>query len=113
MNRPHRLGDAALAQALSDNPHWSSHGAAPATMIVREVVLPSFPAAIAFVTEVGFAAEALNHHPDIFIRWCTVRLTLSTHDAGGLTALDFQLAKMIDAIVSASRVASPVSGVAP
>ena len=59
--------------------------------------LPSFPDAIAFVVAVGFEAESRNHHPDIDVRWRTVHLRLTTHDAGGLTAFDFDLATAIDA----------------
>jgi len=60
------------------------------------VTLHDFAAALAFVNAVGAAAEAANHHPDIDIRWNTVRLALSTHSAGGLTVLDLALAAAID-----------------
>ena len=40
----------------------------------------------------------MNHHPDIYNSWATVRLVLTTHDKGGLTNLDFELAKKIDAV---------------
>jgi 4a-hydroxytetrahydrobiopterin dehydratase len=49
-----------------------------------------------FVNSVALLAERINHHPDIDIRWNKVMLALSTHSAGGLTELDFRLAKMID-----------------
>ena len=61
--------------------------------------LSSFPAAIAFVTQVGFLAEAAGHHPDIDIRWRKVTLALTTHDCGGLTEKDFNLATQIDKLV--------------
>jgi 4a-hydroxytetrahydrobiopterin dehydratase len=60
------------------------------------VKLHDFAAALRFVNAVGAAAEAANHHPDIDIRWNTVRLSLSTHDSGGLTLLDLALASAID-----------------
>ena len=60
------------------------------------VKLHDFAAALQFVNSVGAAAEAANHHPDIDIRWNTVRLALSTHDSGGLTLLDLALASAID-----------------
>ena len=44
----------------------------------------------------GFLAEAANHHPDLDIRWRTVAVALSTHDAGGLTGLDLSMAASID-----------------
>lgn len=64
--------------------------------LVKTFKLPGFPAAIAFVTQIGFLAEAAQHHPDIDIRWNKVTLVLSTHDAGGLTAKDFELAAAAD-----------------
>ena len=49
-----------------------------------------------FVASVGAMAEAANHHPDIDIRYCVVKLALSTHDAGGISEKDFALAGAID-----------------
>lgn len=69
--------------------------------ITRTATLPSFPAAIAVVDRVAVAAEELNHHPDINIRWRTLTFALSTHSAGGVTALDVTLARRIDDIISA------------
>ena len=54
--------------------------------------------ALAFVNRVGEAAETAGHHPDIDIRYNKVRLALITHDAGGLTAKDFQLAAKADGL---------------
>jgi len=64
--------------------------------LVTTVTLRDFAGSLAFVNAVGAAAEAANHHPDIDIRWNTVRLTLTTHSAGGLTVLDLALAAAID-----------------
>jgi 4a-hydroxytetrahydrobiopterin dehydratase len=61
-------------------------------------VFDDFVDAIEFVNSVAVIAEKLNHHPDIDIRWNRVNLMLSTHSAGGLTHLDFTLAKVIDEI---------------
>jgi len=58
--------------------------------------LRDFAAALQFVNAVGAAAEVANHHPDIDIRWNTVRLALTTHDSGGITLLDLALAGVID-----------------
>ena len=66
--------------------------------LVKVVECPSFPAALDFVVAVGALAEEADHHPDIDIRWRTVRLALVTHDAGGITELDFALARAIDAL---------------
>jgi len=69
--------------------------------IVREVTLKDFVAAMNFVNRVAEKAEAAGHHPDIDIRYNRVRLALVSHDAGGLTEKDFQLAAEIDAILTA------------
>lgn len=65
-------------------------------LLVATVKLHDFAAALEFVNAVGAAAEAANHHPDIDIRWNTVRLALTTHDSGGITLLDLALAGAID-----------------
>ena len=71
---------------------WSREG----DTIHKTFKLPSFPGAIAFVTHVAFLAEAAAHHPDIDIRYNKVKMSLSTHDAGGLTEKDFNLAAEMD-----------------
>lgn len=58
----------------------------------------TFPEAIQFVVRLGELAEAANHHPDIDIRWRNVIVYLTTHEAGGVTALDLDLAREIDAL---------------
>ncbi len=63
---------------------------------MRTYKFPSFRASLAFVAFVGEIAEARDHHPDIDIRYSKVKLTLSTHSAGGLTEKDFDLAGLID-----------------
>ena len=80
--------------AALDEQHlaWSREG----DVLVTTVKLHDFAAALQFVNAVGAAAEAANHHPDIDIRWNTVRLALTTHDSGGITLLDLALAGAID-----------------
>jgi 4a-hydroxytetrahydrobiopterin dehydratase len=62
-----------------------------------EFTAPSFEKAIALVNSVAKTAEEMDHHPDIDIRWTSVTFTASTHSAGGITSLDFELATAIDA----------------
>jgi 4a-hydroxytetrahydrobiopterin dehydratase len=81
--------DAALEEQQLN---WSREG----DVLTTTVKLHDFGAAMEFVNAVGAAAEAANHHPDIDIRWNTVRLALTTHDAGGITLLDLALAGAID-----------------
>jgi 4a-hydroxytetrahydrobiopterin dehydratase len=87
------LSDAEVGAALEQLSGWAREG----DEIVKTFERPSFPAAIAFVVRIGFLAEKANHHPDLDIRWRRVRVALTTHDAGGLTQHDFDLAAAIDA----------------
>lgn len=64
--------------------------------ITREYRLDSFAGAIAFVVRLSYAAEAADHHPDLDIRYNKVRVTLSTHSEGGVTAKDVDLAGVIE-----------------
>ena len=86
------LTEEELRTALADLPDWTRAG----DSITRTVEAASFPAGIDLVGRVAAVAEEANHHPDIDIRWRKVTFTLSTHSAGGLTAMDVQLAKRID-----------------
>jgi 4a-hydroxytetrahydrobiopterin dehydratase len=92
---PKLLADSEVAAALAAVPGWTLNG----KCIEREFTLADFAAALAFVNKVGAAAEAADHHPDILMHgWNKVRLTLSTHSAGGLTGNDFQLAGQINGL---------------
>jgi 4a-hydroxytetrahydrobiopterin dehydratase len=71
-------------------------------MITRTFTFDDFAEALGFVTRVGVAAERVFHHPDIDIRWNQVTLTLSSHDVGGLTERDTELAARISLFVSGS-----------
>lgn len=69
--------------------------------IVRDLRFDDFASAIAFVNRVADAAEGASHHPDILVHgWNRVRLTLSTHSAGGVTAADLEMAASFDALVA-------------
>jgi 4a-hydroxytetrahydrobiopterin dehydratase len=92
MARRKLLSDAEIAVRLKEVPDWRRDGSS----IVREWVFDDFPPALAFINQVGELAESTNHHPDIYNSWNRVRLSLTTHDAGGLTDRDFDLAKRID-----------------
>lgn len=67
--------------------------------ITRVVEFDEFMDGIDFVNAVAEIAEEAGHHPDIDIRWCTVNLSLTTHEVGGLTELDFEIAKKIDTLL--------------
>jgi len=82
-----------IAEKLKSAPGWKRQG----NEISRAYLFSGFIAAMAFVNHVADLAESMDHHPDIRIQYKKVTLTLSTHSAGGLTALDFALAEKIDA----------------
>ena len=64
----------------------------------KEFQFDSFVAAFGFMTSVALMAESMNHHPEWFNVYNRVTVDLATHDAGGISALDFELAKKIDAL---------------
>jgi 4a-hydroxytetrahydrobiopterin dehydratase len=65
----------------------------------RKFRFPDFQQALDFVNRVGAIAEEMGHHPDIHLGWGRADIETWTHDAGGITALDFQLAAKIDALM--------------
>ena len=95
------LTDADVADRLQDLPGWNAAGG-PDAAISRTLKFDDFKAALGFVNRVGDEAEQLDHHPDIDIRWNQVTFTLSTHSAGGLTNLDFELAQRISSLAASS-----------
>jgi 4a-hydroxytetrahydrobiopterin dehydratase len=76
---------------------WKKQSAA----ITRTYQFKDFAGAMEFVNKLARAAEEVNHHPDIDIRWNKVTLTLATHSEGGLTQKDFDLARKIDGLAGA------------
>jgi 4a-hydroxytetrahydrobiopterin dehydratase len=89
-----KLSDADVSSGLERLPGWSRDG----DLVRKSFQLPSFADAVAFVVRVGFLAEAANHHPDLDIRWRTVHVALSTHDQGGITDKDLDLAHGIEQV---------------
>ncbi|MFM9001799.1 MAG: 4a-hydroxytetrahydrobiopterin dehydratase [Opitutia bacterium] len=85
------LNPAEIEQALRGLPGWTTDGKA----LRRQYTFADFPAAVAFVNRLVAPAEAQGHHPDIAISYNRVSLSLTTHDAGGLTAKDLALARSI------------------
>ncbi|MBL9139508.1 MAG: 4a-hydroxytetrahydrobiopterin dehydratase [Verrucomicrobiales bacterium] len=86
------LTAAEIRQRMESLPAWKK--SRKTILCTRE--FKDFPAALGYVQAVARAAEKAWHHPDIDIRWNKVTLVLTTHDAGGLTAKDFDLAQCFD-----------------
>ena len=85
-----------VAAGLAELDGWSGD----ATGITRTAKLPTFLSAIGVVDQVAAVAEEMDHHPDIDIRWRTLTFANVTHSAGGVTSLDVELARRIDAIIA-------------
>ena len=68
--------------------------------IAKTFTFADFNAAFGFMTRAALKAEAMDHHPEWFNVWNKVDVTLSTHDAGGLTELDMELAAFMDGIAT-------------
>jgi 4a-hydroxytetrahydrobiopterin dehydratase len=89
-----KLNEAQIMDAIKLVPEWGDTG----ETIQRTYQFSDFVKAMAFVGKVAEAAEKNQHHPDILIRYNKVTLTLSTHDAGGITMKDFDLAAKCDTL---------------
>ncbi len=91
---PNRLSDLEIQRALGSLPGWARRG----DVLTKSYTFPTFAQGIEFVRRVAHAADAMNHHPDIDIRYTKVVCTLSTHDAGGITQNDLDLAGQIEGL---------------
>lgn len=99
MNRSRKLSAEDIAPKLAALPHWQVQGEA----LVRECRFHSYLAGVDFIVAVAKTAEAMNHHPDLHLGWRRVGITLTTHDARGLTELDFALAAQIESLFAPSK----------
>lgn len=96
MSRPARIG---AAEALKALPGWSAVAGAR-DAIHRTYRFADFNAAFAFMTRAALTAEKLDHHPEWFNVYDRVEVTLSTHDADGVTGLDVRMAQFMDQAAS-------------
>jgi 4a-hydroxytetrahydrobiopterin dehydratase len=97
-----RLTDQEITTALGELDGWQRND----DQLVRTFSFVRFADGIAAVQRVAAAADEMDHHPDIDIRYTKVRFALSSHDAGGITARDVRLARLIDELCAAG----PLSG---
>ncbi|NYF79942.1 4a-hydroxytetrahydrobiopterin dehydratase [Granulicella arctica] len=86
-----KLSGVEIDAVLAEQPTWRLEGGA----LVRDWAFKNFVEAMAFVNRVGALAEEVDHHPDIDIRYNKVRLTLISHDVGGITKRDSGMAAKI------------------
>ena len=95
-----KLTGEARKSALAKLSGWSEVSGRDA--IGKKFVFKDFNAAFGFMTRAALIAEKLDHHPECFNVYKTVEVTLSTHDAGGVTELDVKLAQEMDRVASSS-----------
>jgi 4a-hydroxytetrahydrobiopterin dehydratase len=88
------LDDSEVEGRLAKLPGWERAGEA----ISKEFGRGDFVGSVEFVDRLVEPAEAMNHHPDLEISWATVKVTISTHSEGGITAADFELAAKVEAL---------------
>jgi 4a-hydroxytetrahydrobiopterin dehydratase len=79
------------------HPGWTGD----TTALARSIEFADFPTAVDFITQLAPRCEELDHHPDLGLRWRWVDVVLTTHSAGGVTALDLQLAEIVDEVAAA------------
>jgi 4a-hydroxytetrahydrobiopterin dehydratase len=94
MTRPARLTDAEIAIRLAALPGWSLANG----KLRRELNFKDFSEAFGFMARAALVAEKMDHHPDWSNVYSRVTVELSTHDAGGITALDFELAEAMNGL---------------
>jgi 4a-hydroxytetrahydrobiopterin dehydratase len=89
---PAPLSQTEMETALSSLPSWTLK----ADKLHREFTFADFVTAFGFMTSVALVAQAVDHHPEWFNVWNMVRVDLATHDAGGITSLDVELAQAME-----------------
>ena len=89
-----KLSPDEVAQQLEGLDGWL----AESDVIMKRFEFPNFAASLDFVNKVGALAEAADHHPDVKFGWGYAEFAMTTHDRGGLTKFDFDLARKIDAL---------------
>lgn len=94
MARPAKLDRSDVDAWLAAHAGWEREGEA----LVRTFALADFATALAFAVRLGMLAEKRDHHPDILIGWGKARVLWTTHDAGGVTRLDIELAEATDSL---------------
>ncbi len=92
MSERRKLTGDEINNGLSAHPQWKIEEG----KLCRSLNFMSFPDAFSFMTSIAFEAERMNHHPELSNVYSKVRIALVTHDLGGISSLDFELAARID-----------------
>ncbi len=89
-----KLDNDELEKGMATLSDWTADGG----KLIKKFIFPDFAASLKFVNQVGELAETADHHPDITFGWGYAEFAITTHDRGGITPLDIDLAEKIDAI---------------
>ena len=87
-----KLDDNKIAEELANYPGWNVENG----QLTRNFEFKTYKDGIVFASAVGFVADKLNHHPDILVGYAKVRVAVNTHDVGGISPYDFELARRIE-----------------
>ena len=96
MTRPERLDESAVGELLVAAPGWERKDES----LFRTFRFADFATAFGFMTHLSTVAERLNHHPEWFNVYNRVEITMTTHEAGGITALDAEFVKIADELAA-------------
>ncbi|MGJ3493814.1 Putative pterin-4-alpha-carbinolamine dehydratase [Piscirickettsia salmonis] len=91
-----KLNQEQIQAALAKLPSWQQEG----DKITRTIRFPLYLDGIRFVTQLAEHAEQVQHHPDLAIHWCNIKIDLSTHDVDGISQKDFDMAKYIESALA-------------
>jgi 4a-hydroxytetrahydrobiopterin dehydratase len=94
MAKPEKLSKEEIGKFIAAHPGWNLDG----DTLEKTYTFENYGGAIAFAVHVGFAADKRDHHPDMHISWGKVEVRWTTHDAGGISALDAEMAQQADRI---------------
>lgn len=92
-----KLSDQQVSEELEKVNGWAVENG----QLAKTFSFPNYLAGVDFASNVGRTAEELNHHPDILIKWCKVRVSVNTHDVDGISPYDFELARRVDELANA------------
>jgi 4a-hydroxytetrahydrobiopterin dehydratase len=94
MTKRDRIGDGEVSAFVGGHPGWAKKGDA----LAKTFAFDAYEDGLAFAVRVGFAAEKRDHHPDLHVGWRKVEVVWTTHDAGGITGVDVEMAEASDKI---------------
>lgn len=89
-----KLDESEIKEALASVPDWSIEDG----KLTKQFKFETYKDGVVFASAVGFVADKLNHHPDIALGYAKVGISVNTHDVGGISPYDFELARRIDSL---------------